>query len=302
MNFTEQIKKAIETSALNRNDDSIVTAEDMIPKMDHGKYHNKILDVSYGDRTEKEKLDIYYPEEGEGPFPVFVEVHGGGWYFGQKNSVEFEPFLSGLKRGFACVSLGYTLSPEEHYPIPVQEIKAAIRFLRKNAGKYRLDPDRIALWGGSAGAHLAGLAATSCDTGYLEEDLFGNDAYSAKPNALVLWYGCFDYYNNGRMGSDWVYQNFFGCEDLASVEKELRMSSPVEHITENACPTFLQHGKEDTIVPYMQSVAYYEKLAAKAGEKDNLLEILEQCDHADDKMFAQENVEKVYDFIERVFS
>ena len=160
--------------------------------MDHEKYQNKLLDVAYGDKTGKEKLDIYYPETGDGPFPVFIEVHGGGWYFGQKNSVEFEPFLCGRERGFACVSLGYTLSPEAHYPLAVLEIKAAIRFLRKNAERYNLDPERFALWGGSAGAHLAGLAAASCDTGYLEEDLFGNDAYSAKPNALVVLYGVFD--------------------------------------------------------------------------------------------------------------
>ena len=302
LNFTEQIKKAIEQTALNRKDESIVTAEDMIPKMDHAKYQNKILDIPYGGRTQKEKLDIYYPETGDGPFPVFVEVHGGGWYFGQKNSVEFEPFLAGLERGFACVSLGYTLSPEEHYPVPVQEIKAAIRFLRKNAEKYKLDPDRLALWGGSAGAHLAGLAAASCDTGYLAEDLFGNDAYSAKPNALILWYGCFGYNNSGKMEKDWVYQNFFGCEDLASIEEELRLSNPVEHLTEKACPTFLQHGREDTVVPYRQSVVYYEKLVEKAGEKRNRLELLDQCDHADEKLFAQDNIAKVFDFVENVFS
>ena len=145
MNFTEQIKKAIEQTALNRNDEGIVTAEDMIPRMDHEKYQNKLLDIPYGDKTGKEKLDIYYPETGDDPFPVFIEVHGGGWYFGQKNSVEFEPFLAGLERGFACVSLGYTLSPEAHYPLAVLEIKAAIRFLRKNAEKYNLDPGRFAL-------------------------------------------------------------------------------------------------------------------------------------------------------------
>ena len=67
LNFTEQIKKAIEQTALNRKDESIVTAEDMIPKMDHAKYQNKILDIPYGGRTQKEKLDIYYPETGDGP-------------------------------------------------------------------------------------------------------------------------------------------------------------------------------------------------------------------------------------------
>ena len=155
------------------------------------------------------------------------QVHGGAWYFGQKRSVEFEPFLYGLNRGYACVSLGYTLSPEGHYPLPVLEIKSAIRFLRVHAEEYKLDPSRIVLWGGSAGAHLAALADTSCDTGYLEEDLSGNIQVSAKPNALVLWYGCFDYFEQGRYLEDWIYENFFGTENLEDVEEALRQSSPL---------------------------------------------------------------------------
>ena len=194
MNITKMIQENIRATASRRNDEGIITAEGMIPRMDDKEYHRKRLDISYADRTPAEKLDIFYPEEGDGPFPVFVEIHGGAWYFGQKRSVEFEPFLYGLNRGYACVSLGYTLSPEGHYPLPVLEIKSAIRFLRVHAEEYKLDPSRIVLWGGSAGAHLAALAATSCDTGYLEEDLSGNTAVSAKPDALVLWYGCFDYF------------------------------------------------------------------------------------------------------------
>lgn len=120
----------------------------MIPRMDDKEYHRKRLDISYADRTPAEKFDIFYPEEGDGPFPVFVEVHGGAWYFGQKRSVEFEPFLYGLNRGYACVSLGYTLSPEGHYPLPVLEIKSAIRFcgcMQKN-----ISWTRVALYCGEA--------------------------------------------------------------------------------------------------------------------------------------------------------
>ena len=297
MDFTEMIKENIRLTAERLHNDTIVTAEDMIPLMDDSQYFNKMTDIVYGDKSEEEKLDIFYPEEGSGPFPVFIEVHGGAWYFGQKKSVEFEPFLLGLKRGYACVSLGYTLSPKGHYPLPVIEIKSAIRFLRKNAAKYNLDPDRIALWGGSAGAHLAALAATSCDTGYLEEDLSGNQLYSAKPDILVLWYGCFDYFcNNGELG-EWIYRNFFGVEDLRTIEETLKLSDPVAHITEAACPTLLQHGIQDSVVTYRQSERYYDALV-KAGVANRCrLDLLPGCDHADARMFAAENVKKVFDFI-----
>lgn len=298
MNITELIKQSIRETAERRGDNGIVTAEGMIPPMDDSRYPRKETDVVYGTRSSDERLDIFYPESGDGPFPVFVEVHGGAWYFGQKKSVEFEPFLLGLSRGFACVSLGYTLSPKGHYPLPVLEIKSAIRFLRANAQKYRLDPNRIMLWGGSAGAHLAALAATSCDTGYLEEDLSGNEAFSAKPDVLALWYGCFDYYENGKYLQNWIYENFFGTDDLESVSDELRRSSPFAHLTKDACPTLLQHGLSDTVVPYTQSVGYYERLRQIAGEDRVRLDLLEDCDHADAKLFARENVKKVFAFAE----
>lgn len=301
MDFTELIRQNIQETAARRQDAGIVTAEGMIPLMDDTPYPRKCLDVVYAGRSSDEKLDIYYPGQGDGPFPVLVEVHGGAWYFGQKRSVEFEPFLQGLSRGFACVSLGYTLSPKGHYPLPVLEIKSAIRFLRANAKKYHLDPARILLWGGSAGAHLAALAAASCDTGYLEEDLSGNDAFPAKPDALALWYGCFDYYENGRYLDDWIYKNFFGTDDLESIRETIRLSSPLAHLTADACPTFLQHGLSDSIVPYEQSVGYYEKLRQAAGEDRVCLELLEDCDHADEKLFAAGNVGKLFEFAEEMW-
>lgn len=197
-----------------------------------------------------------------------------------------------------CVSLGYTLSPEGHYPLPVQEIKGAVRYLRKNADRLRIDPDRIVLWGGSAGAHLAALAANSCDTGYLEGDIFGYRGISAKPNALVLWYGCFDYYHNGRLLEDWVYQNFFGTDNLDSVREELEMSSPLRHITNKATPTFLQHGRSDTVVPYTQSEAYYKLLLKHM--KQCRLELMEGMDHADAKLFTKINIMRMFDFTDMV--
>ena len=168
-----------------------------------------------------------------------------------------------------------------------------------HAEEYKLDPSRIVLWGGSAGAHLAALAATSCDTGYLEEDLSGNIEVSAKPDALVLWYGCFDYFEQGRYLEDWIYENFFGTENLKDVEEALRQSSPLMHLTKDSCPTFLQHGRADQIVPFTQSTGYYERLCQVAGAEKGKLEILDNCDHADEKMFAKENIQKVFDFADQ---
>ena len=302
MDFTKQIKEAMKLSQERYTDIQMECVEDMIPRMDDSKYTNKKLDLAYGTQP-YEKLDIFYPDKGDAPYPVFIEIHGGAWYFGQKCSVEFEPFLVGREEGFACVSLGYTLSPHAYYPTAILEIKEAIRYLRVHAEELKLDPNRIVLWGGSAGAHLAALVATSCDTGYLEGRLataIDKNTYSdefigkisAKPNVLLLWYGCFDFYHNGRDLDNWIYQNFFGVEDLSTVEEELRLSSPLEHLTKDTCPTFLQHGLCDQVVPYSQSVAYFEKLNTFKDRNCDYLELVPNCDHADKPLFTNENIQK----------
>lgn len=296
-NFAQEINKEIKETAERRMNPDITSVEEMIPCMDKTKYLYQIDDVMYACYTSFEKMDIYYPDENSSNLPVFIEVHGGGWYFGQKSSVEFEPFLYGLTKGYTCISLGYTLSPKGNYPLPILEIKSAIRFLRQHAKEYRIDPDRIYLWGGSAGAHLAALSANSCDTGYLQKDLNGNDAYSAKPNALVLWYGC---YSNEDDLDDWVFQNFIGVDDMSSASMDIWLSDPLNHITSCTCPTFLQHGRNDHVVNMKQSEAYYSKLMEKTGNSNlNQFEIIEDCDHADPKMFEQNNIEKTFEFFGR---
>lgn len=296
-NITELIKGAIKATSERFKDESIVTAEDMIPHMrtvltdkDYPKKY--IEDIQYAD-SEDAKLDIYFPAEGEGPYPVFVEIHGGAWYFGQKSSIEFKPFLHGLKRGYACVSVGYTLSPKAIYPQAVIEIKKAIDFIKKNADKYNLDKDRIVLWGGSAGAHLAALAAYSTDTGYLDE----RHELDSSVNVLVLWYGCFNYYL-GKKLEHWVYQNFYGVQDLGEAVEAVVLSNPGCHVTENAPFTLLQHGLNDGLVPYEQSVYMYDIIKTIAGEDRCMLDLVESCDHADAKLFADDNVKKMFDIIE----
>lgn len=295
--ITELIKAAIADTALRFGDKGIVSAETMIPhmrtKLREDEYPKRYKsDIKYAE-SDAARLDIYYPEEGEGPFPVFVEVHGGAWYFGQRSSIEFAPFLQGLNRGYACVSLGYTLSPEAVYPQAVVEIKRAIDYLKKNSTELRLDADRIALWGGSAGAQLAALAALSRDTGYLEKESGGADS---SVDVLVLWYGCYNYYLGKRL-DEWVYRNFFGGA-VDEVREALLMSNPACHVTANAPYTLLQHGLADMVVPYSQSVYMYDVIKDISGADRCTLELREGCDHADVKLFAQDNIKRVFDYID----
>ncbi len=298
INVTELIKNAIQSTASWRHDDSIQTAEDMIPHMrtmlNEENYPKKYIEnIQYGD-SEDAKMDIYFPENHQSKCPVFMEVHGGAWYFGQKSSIEFMPFLHGLERGYVCVSVGYTLSPKAVYPQAVIEIKQAIDYLKKNADKYNIDPDRIVLWGGSAGAHLAALASYSTYTGYLDNQF----KWDSKVKMLVLWYGCFNYHLGKRL-ERWEYQNFYGDADLNNVSDKIILSNPGAHITSDIPFTLLQHGINDGLVPCEQSKYMHDNIKAIAGSDRCQLELIEGCDHADAKMFAQEFVEKMFDTIDK---
>ena len=154
--------------------------------------HRKFLNVTYAYCTDDEVMDIYLPEEGDGPFPVIVDIHGGGWYYGVKSSLKLKPVLTGLKRGYAVVSLQYTWSVHGRFPIQIYDIKAAIRFLRANSKKYFLNPDKIGLWGLSAGAHLACLAGTAAEIPQLEDLRMGNPQESSRVQCVVALYPIID--------------------------------------------------------------------------------------------------------------
>ena len=143
------------------------------------------LDIPYANLSSAEKLDVYLPNAGTGPFPVIVAIHGGAFMMGDKADGQLTPMLEGLNRGYAVVSVNYRLSSEAAAPAQINDVKAAIRWVRANAAQCNLDPDRIAAWGGSAGGYLAALAGTSGDVAALEDLSQGNPGQSSRVQAVV---------------------------------------------------------------------------------------------------------------------
>ena len=137
------------------------------------------LDVAYADASESQKLDIYLPNSGSGPFPVIVAIHGGAFLMGDKADGQLTPMLAGLDRGYAVVSINYRLSNEAKFPAQINDVKAAIRFVRANAGTYGLDPNKIAAWGGSSGGYLAAMLGTSGGVADLEDTSQGSPDQSS---------------------------------------------------------------------------------------------------------------------------
>jgi acetyl esterase/lipase len=144
-------------------------------------------DLAYGKGADTElKLDLAMPKTGAGPFPAVVFLHGEGWRAG--NRQQMNHFIEGMARlGYVGVTVEYRLVPAARFPAQIEDCKAAVRWLRANAKKYRIRPDRIGVVGFSAGGHLASmLGVTGKEDGF--EGVGGNPEQSSRVQAVVsLW-------------------------------------------------------------------------------------------------------------------
>ena len=280
-----------------------------VPDANVDGIRRKWLDLPYTNRPDGVALDIYLPEEGPGPFPVILYIHGGGWFLGHKRNVNMEPFLYVLQRGYALVSVDYTLSDKAEFPTQVYEVKTAARWLRENAEKYCLQAEKIALWGDSAGGHLAALAGISSAAGELEDLSFGSPDQSSAVSAVVDWYGPADFFTMREQQKEMgvSMQPAQGCSMeelflgslLDDAPDKVKAANPETYISPASPPFFIQHGDKDFVVPCGQSVSLAAKLKEALGEDKVYFEILEGAAHADPCFFRRDNMDKALDFLDK---
>jgi len=228
------------------------------------------------------QLDLYLHDDraSVAPRPLVIWVHGGGWSRGdarQSGAFTDWPGVLGMlaARGYVVASVDYRLSGEAKFPAQVQDVKAAIRFLRSKASDYGIDPARVYLWGGSAGGHLAGLATVSCGVEAFDPvastgRLSGSEGKLAKPlpqsdcvQGAALWYGVFDFTlggeNPGTALNSKTMTALFGCDPLACGDK-LTAASPVTYVKRDTPPLLLIAGTADEEVAFSQSEAMAAKM------------------------------------------
>lgn len=208
-------------------------------------------DVQYGDAGgEKLLLDASIPD-GEGPFPIAILIHGGGWGGGDKAVVHVPPTKPLTDADFTWFSIDYRLAPKHRWPACSDDVRTAIRWVKEHAAEFKGDPDRIALIGYSAGGHLAAYAAATAD-----EDL--------RPQALVVLAGPTDLVadceRRGEVSP--ALQALFDHDNKLDdeIRAKLRDTSPLTHLTSAMPPTLLIHGTVDESVPYNQSEVFQAKL------------------------------------------
>src|SRR5581483_11615346 len=120
------------------------------------------------------QLDMARPKNGDGPFPAVVCIHGGGFRAGSRQGYD-GLCLRLAQRGYVAVTASYRLAPQFQFPAAVHDVKAAVRWLRANAKKYHIDPERIGVTGGSAGGHLAQFLGVTGGVSPFEGDAGNND-------------------------------------------------------------------------------------------------------------------------------
>jgi acetyl esterase/lipase len=205
------------------------------------------------------KLDLFFPRtRTAGPWPLIVVVHGGGWSEGDKYGFD----LPQARGKYLVASINYRMFPAFRFPAMIEDVKLAIRYLRANAAGYNLDPERVAILGHSAGAHLAALAALSGpESGW---DLGDHLDQSSAVKAAIILSGPSDL---ARTFSDqWAE----GLRFSVFGEDQWEAASPVHWAHAGAPPFFIAHGEADAVVGVEHGRALHEALRA-AGSSSRLL-------------------------------
>jgi len=280
--------------------------------MDTSHIKRKWLDVPYANKSEAQKLDIYLPDEGDGPFPVIATIHGGAWMFGDKADDFNRPFLEGIKHGYAIACVNYRLSHEAQFPSQIHDCRTAIRYLRTNASAYHLKGFHLGVWGASAGGHLAALLGTAAHARQLDDPSMrtARTRFSCKVQAVLTWYAPSE---NFLTMDEQLAQSGTGIPDhsaedspeskllgrrISDVPAMVKFASPMTYINSKVPPFLIQHGRRDSIVPVEQSINFAAQIEKIAGAHRVTLEILEKADHGDPLFETPENIRRVMDFFD----
>lgn len=288
------------------------------------------MNIPYADVSASDYLDLYVPESEEKP-ELIVMVHGGGFIAGTSQTRQTELVYQYFRdHGYAVASVNYRLAQEACFPAAVQDVKAAVRFLRANAETYGYNADRITIMGESAGGYLASMAAVTSDDEFNDLPFIGEEELaepvSANVQALIDFYGCVEL---GNFDSDWKalgypltmirlanswaddvilngFENFesafLGKNMSEMTEEEMLSYFPVTYALKNLperddIRICILHGDCDITVPMPQSQRFYEALQTVLPEDRLSLRIIPHAGHAADLIYMEEQLAAIQEFI-----
>jgi len=277
------------------------------------EYSKKFADLNYvGDGEVSHTLDVYLPKESKDSYPVVIHTYGSAWSKNDsKGAANLNTICAALlKAGYAVVTPNHRSASDAVFPAQLHDLKAVVRYLRGNAGQFKLDTNFIAMSGFSSGGHLSSLVATTCGlkngkSGSVTVDLDGGlgnfTSFSSCINAASLWSPPTDIYTmepitNNIAGYGTFEGAFIGAERDENKDKWIVAGSPY-YASESTPPIILFHGSEDPIVAPEQSKKLYDSLKLHRVETE--LVFVQGGVHGGSEMYAESNLDKMVKFFDR---
>ena len=239
--------------------------------------------ISYLKHDEQTDLlcDLFVPE-GKGPFPAILMIHGGAWRSGTKLQMKWHA-ESAARNGFVAMSINYRHAPRYKWPAQIEDCREAVRWMLKNADRYRIDRKKIAVWGYSAGGHLATFLATKPEPGHPRLPI----------RCVVCGGGPVDL---TLFSKDFPFLVYFLGATRREDPKKYEQASPITHLTRDDPPLFFYHGENDSLVP-LEGVKKMNAQAKKLGIRSELV-VVSGKEHLL-TFFDQASYDRGLDFIKR---
>jgi len=236
----------------------------------------KIRHVQYTEGGRRARLDIYRPKDRDlKGAPVLIQIHGGGWTIGTKGQQGLLLMNRMAQQGWICVASNYRLAPKHTFPTQIVDVKRAIAWVHENIEEYGGDPSYIAITGGSAGGHLAALAALTPNLPEYQPEFEDSDTSIA---ACVSFYGLYDLAGlsetqnsvdlRDRFVGPWVFKKDPEADRDAFVQ-----ASPLAHVDEQTPDFFVIHGANDTLAPVQETRTFVAALRELSGATVTYAEI-----------------------------
>ncbi|MBI3890371.1 MAG: alpha/beta hydrolase [Candidatus Wallbacteria bacterium] len=201
------------------------------------------------------RADLYFPQRRREKAPAVLYIHGGGWALGDRSEGEMAGYLAHY--GYVVASIDYRLCWLAKFPAAVEDCKAAVRWMRANSRRLGVDPERIGVWGASAGGHLAMMVGCADASAGLEGNS-GNPGISSRVRAVCSYFGPSDlageFANPFSLGGQ-IVQFFMGP---FRSPRDFVAASPVSHVGPGDPPLLMLHGDRDGLVPFRQSQLMFD--------------------------------------------
>lgn len=237
----------------------------------------RIRDLPYHGRSRRQRLDVYRaadPAARRDRAPVFLYVHGGAWVIGNKGQQGRQTVHRLAAAGWVCVSINYRLSPWATFPDHIVDVKRAIRWVREHVAEYGGDPGFVVIGGGSAGGHLASLAALTPNALEYQRDFPDVDT---SLQGCVTYFGVYDFADRDRAFRHSAFrmllERIVMKRRLGDAPEEFERASPRWRIGPHAPPFLIIHGDRDSLAPLAGAIAFRDALRAASPNPVTYIEL-----------------------------